>query len=335
MITRPAAVVVLAATALVGAVAAGAPAVANVAGTHVARVGHDGDAHDDHGDGAHGGSGSRGGDSGDSSGPRGGGDAPDRPIAGPQGTVGQFVVECVYSHSSFDDPIVHPGHAGVSHRHDFFGSAVVTAGSTYEELRGGDTSCQQQLDTAAYWAPALLDASGDPVAPARSVAYYRAGIDVDPGTVVAFPPDFKMIAGNADAAGPQSTSVVAWTCNAGATRAVAPPRCPDGANLRLIVTFPDCWNGVDVDSDDHVTHVRYSTGGRCPATHPVAIPQLQFAIDYPHVADPTGYSLASGPLHTAHSDFWNTWDQDKLEHEVAICINRDIICGISGRGVGG
>ena len=30
---------------------------------------------------------------------------PDRPIAGPQGGVGQFVVECPFSHALSDDPI--------------------------------------------------------------------------------------------------------------------------------------------------------------------------------------------------------------------------------------
>ena len=57
-----------------------------------------------------------------------------RAAAGPQGRVGQFVVECGWSHSSFDDPIVHPGHAGASHRHDFFGNTTTSATSTYEQL---------------------------------------------------------------------------------------------------------------------------------------------------------------------------------------------------------
>ena len=46
--------------------------------------------------------------------------------AGPQGRVPQFVVECGFSHAAPDDPIVHPGHAGVSHLHTFFGSTVTS-----------------------------------------------------------------------------------------------------------------------------------------------------------------------------------------------------------------
>jgi hypothetical protein len=32
---------------------------------------------------------------------------------------------------------------------------------------------------------------------------------------------------------------------------------------------------------------------------------------------------------TGHADFWNVWDQEKLEEEVALCLNLDLVCGIS------
>jgi hypothetical protein len=74
--------------------------------------------------------------------------------------------------------------------------------------------------------------------------------------------------------------------------------------------------------------MRYSDGG-CPDGFPVAVPQLLIAIHYPPV-DPEGLSLASGSILTGHADFWNVWDQDKLEREVTQCLNRDLICGVSG-----
>lgn len=255
---------------------------------------------------------------------------PVEPITGPQGSVGQFVVECGYSHSAFDDPIVHAGHEGMSHRHDFFGNVSTAAGSTYESLLDADTTCDQQLDTAAYWAPSLLAGDGTPVVPIRSVAYYRAGAGVDPSTVEPYPPGLMMIAGDAGATEAQPTGVVAWTCSSGGRRLAEPPRCFDEAELRLLITFPDCWNGSDIDTANHTDHVAYSGGDGCPESHPVAIPQLQFAIDYPAVDDPYSLVLASGPLITAHSDFWNGWDQDKLAREVAACINTQHVCGVSG-----
>src|SRR3546814_9394577 len=96
---------------------------------------------------------------------------------GPQGRVPQFKVECGWSHTATDDPIVHHGHPGRSHLHDFFGNTATDARSTPESLVGGDTTCQNKLDTAAYWAPALLR-DGEALRPTGSVAYYRPGVGV-------------------------------------------------------------------------------------------------------------------------------------------------------------
>src|SRR6187402_1145228 len=77
--------------------------------------------------------------------------APDRVLAGPQGTKGQFVVECELDHLGSDDPIVHPGHVGMSHLHQFFGAVGVDANSSAGKLAIGHTTCDQHADTAAYW----------------------------------------------------------------------------------------------------------------------------------------------------------------------------------------
>lgn len=268
---------------------------------------------------------------------------PDRIIAGPQGQVGQFVVECRLSHRLADDPIVRPGKPGSSHLHQFFGSVVVDATTTYREMRASGTSCDQQADTAAYWTPVLLDSNGDPVEPIRAVAYYRAGPDIEPTSVVAYPPDLMMVAGNPHATEEQSLGVVAWACGTGSERTALPRDCTAGGSLRLLVTFPDCWNGVDTTSPhasdpaashpvaSHVvaSHVVYSTDGECPDTHPVSIPQLQLAIDFLPVA-PHGLTFSSGGILGGHADFWNAWDPDKLRNEVVRCLQRDLVCGVSG-----
>jgi hypothetical protein len=217
----------------------------------------------------------------------------------------------------------------MSHRHDFFGNTTTGAGSTYESLLAGDTTCDQRLDTASYWAPALLDAEGTPVEPTGSFAYYRAGLGVDPATVQAYPAGLMMVAGNADATAPQPTSVVAWSCSAGGGRSATPPSCSPDVGLRLLVTFPDCWDGEHLDSDDHRSHVSYSSQGVCGDGHPVPIPQLQFTITYPPVDDPDALTLASGPIESAHADFWNAWDQDKLERDVEVCLRRQKVCSLA------
>lgn len=58
--------------------------------------------------------------------------------------------------------------------------------------------------------------------------------------------------------------------------------CPNG--LRSMVVFPSCWNGKDLDSPTHNTHVSYPlTGGEngaCPTGFPVRIPTLRFETTY-------------------------------------------------------
>jgi hypothetical protein len=232
---------------------------------------------------------------------------PDQPITGPQGRVGQFVVECPFSHALSDDPILYP---------------------TLESLLDQGTTCEQREDTASYWAPALLD-KGQLIVPVKSVAYYRAGLGVDPTSVVAFPAGLMMIAGDPMATEAQPTSVVAWTCGNSSVRDALPPSCPADNGLRLDITFPDCWDGKNLDVAGHRTHMYYSSSGECPKSHPVAVPQLIFSVAYPVHGDASKLQLASGSLLTGHADFVNSWDQEKLEDEVELCIGRDVVCGVT------
>ena len=42
-------------------------------------------------------------------------------------------------------------------------------------------------------------------------------------------------------------------------------------DLRIQVAFPMCWDGVNLDSPDHHSHMAYPTlvdNGRCPESHP-------------------------------------------------------------------
>lgn len=269
--------------------------------------------------------------------------APDRVLSGPQGLVGQFLVECAFDGFLPDDPIVHPNAAGASHLHQFFGAVGVHADSSYSDLIAADTTCSQQLDTASYWAPALIDQDLNPIEPSRSVAYYRVGPGVDPDVVEAFPANLMMVAGDHTAVEPQALSIVAWSCNAGSVREVEPPDCrraaqpgagglDRGETLRMMVTFQDCWDGEHLRSPivpEPARHLSYSSAGECPPTHPVHIPQLQFSVEYPAV-DPVGLALASGSILSGHADFWNAWDQSKLEREVDACLIRNLPCGIAG-----
>lgn len=102
--------------------------------------------------------------------------------------------------------------------------------------------------------------------------------------------------------------------------------CPDG--LRAQVYFPSCWDGVNLDSPDHKSHVAYPTqdydNGPCPATHPVRIISIFIEVNWhteqfgamwygdqqPFVfsfGDPTGYGLHGDFVsNMVSSSFWNS-----------------------------
>ena len=247
----------------------------------------------------------------------------------PQGIGAQFVAKCRFSHRGPDDPIVHYGMPGMSHSHDFFGNTATDARSTAADLRAAGTTCQKQADRASYWAPTLSD-HGRPVTPKGVVAYYRPGVGVPAASVRPYPPGLKMVSGDATATSAQPVERVGWTCGSSLRRSATPPaNCPDTAPLHVVVTFPDCWNGRTTDSEDHRRHMAASTGGRCPASHPVPVPQLALSITYPVDGPGHDLSLASGSIYSAHADFFNGWRPADLAREVRTCLNRDQTCGVA------
>lgn len=58
--------------------------------------------------------------------------------------------------------------------------------------------------------------------------------------------------------------------------------CPDGIRLELL--FPQCWNGVDLDTPDHKSHMAFPSsginGGACPDGFPKVISQIFYETYY-------------------------------------------------------
>jgi hypothetical protein len=237
-----------------------------------------------------------------------------------------FVSSCRFSHRLTDDPIVFPGRAGLSHDHTFVGNVTTNASSTLRSLRSGDTTCKRDGDTAAYWMPTLL-VNGQPVEPRGATIYYRRKTLAP---VRPFPAGFKMIAGSSHATEPQDLHVTYWNCGAqaGVRRSATVPTCADDRmqGLRLHVNFPSCWDGVNLDSANHQSHVAYPTRGECPSTHPVAVPAISLIYRFAVTGGP-GVSLSSGGQFSAHADFFNAWRQGRLTALVQGCLNALRHCG--------
>ena len=257
----------------------------------------------------------------------------DPPASGPVTDLSQlrgvnFVSHCAFSHRRPDDPIVYPGRPGASHDHTFLGSKSTDANSTNDSLRAAASTCKRRGETAAYWVPTLT-AGGQAVVPAAASVYYRRGTidDVKP-----FPFGFRMIAGSASATSPQPLAVTRWDCGieANVPGASDPPVCPPGPRtaLRLHVSFPECWDGQNLDSGDHHSHMAYAVQGRCPPSHPVAVPAIELILRYPEVKGPV--VLSSGGVYSAHADFVNSWEEGRLDGLVTDCLNEVRFCGGGG-----
>ncbi|ALG07071.1 DUF1996 domain-containing protein [Kibdelosporangium phytohabitans] len=244
--------------------------------------------------------------------------------------VAEFLAECPLSHRLPDDPIVLPKLAGASHSHDFFGNRSTNAHSDVTSLGGASGNCNPAPDISSYWVPTLY--KGQNAIQASIVTFYYLGEGVNrPQDIRPTPFGLKIVAGNAKATG-DGDSIARWSClHAGHV----PPsknfvNCPAGTQLETYLDFPQCWNGRDLDSPDHKSHMAYPVAGGCPASHPVSVPKLRFVIRYPVNGDPSTFRLSSGTGHTYHGDFFNVWPPAEMERRVRDCLNAVIKCDHNG-----
>lgn len=253
-----------------------------------------------------------------------------------------WITTCDYSHSLEDDPIVFFGMPGASHLHDFSGSRSTNAGSTVASLKQGPTSCAMSEDTSAYWSPAMWTGTTRRLPNGTSkdtLFYYRRNVG---GTIQPFPQGLKMIAGNANAVSADDNEALrtgrAWfKCGPGSnTKLDHPPAQCDSGLMVLSVEFASCWDGRNLDSPTHKTHVSYPSGGRCPSSHPVSMPLLRTFFRYNVGTGPIGVvTFAShdgghtSPWWQWHSDFFNAWDASALKRLIDASLNAGRDLGVN------
>ncbi|HET6339169.1 MAG TPA: DUF1996 domain-containing protein [Polyangiales bacterium] len=249
--------------------------------------------------------------------------------------VRAFRTECDLSHMAKDDPIVFPGKPGAAHLHSFFGNSLTDANSTQDSIRNtGNSTCRGGIaNRSSYWVPALVDAQGKVVEPLKIDVYYKSGYNgIAAKDIQQFPSGLRVIAGSAKSSSAQEHAY--WDCHGdyiGHPGSI--PQCSSKADaLNMVVEFPQCWDGVNLDSADHTTHMAYTSNGKCPSTHPVAIPVISFNVLYP-VRDVKGWHLASDMYDqsmpggfSAHGDWFEGWDPEVSKAFIQNCVNKAVDC---------
>jgi hypothetical protein len=273
---------------------------------------------------------------------------------GPSGTLGSdgaFRVLCAPSHMLMDDPIVFPGQPGASHLHTFFGNTGASASSTVGSMAtSGNSTCDGGiLNRSSYWVPSLIDTKdGSPLVPNSANIYYKATAEFNnAGKYVPVPPGLRMVSGNAKNTNPAAGGAN-WLCydlngNSGPWTHTIPDTikygtCVTGGSLVMGINFPICWDGKNLDSPDHKSHIVGVAQNQnppyekfCPADHPVVLPQISFVISYP-ITDPAAvarWKLSSDLMLdptlpggvTGHADYFMGWDVPTMQTFVTNCLN--------------
>lgn len=114
--------------------------------------------------------------------------------------------------------------------------------------------------------------------------------------------------------------------------------CAVGDTMQLHIDFLQCWDGVNLDSPDHKSHMscRENVRGapaRCPSTHPVMIPQITLNLNYKiTVANQTtdwrlssdNYATTSPGGYSTHADWVNGWDGQTMAGIVKNCLQKNV-----------
>ncbi len=252
----------------------------------------------------------------------------------------------------------------------------------------GDSASPVQR--SSYWVPAMLDGIGNAVKPDYMLTYYKALPASDPacGFPDAFPDpdgvtrgtkvgictpmpnglrfifgyDMRTMTGGPTDVNSQDYWAFAFECTDKGSGPLAASRhrtiaavvamgCPlENGYLRVAATIPQCWDGKNLDSPDHRSHMAYATTGgiarvgrSCPTTHPYRIPEIAvsafFKIDAAFLAG--NWRLSSDEMHpgtvpgtTMHMDYWEAWSPTIKAAWQAACIDRHLSCNNGNLGNG-
>jgi len=256
----------------------------------------------------------------------------------PQDKVGgTFTVNCVPVSQQRSDPIVQPGMPS-QHVHAISGgNAFKREMGPLDAYNATATTCDKAIDHSNYWVPQMyhyrtsdkmwemVPFQGNAVYYQLRACNYNPAIRACPADnlPMAFPDGFRMVAGDPmrrsyNASDKAQRAVHTVCLGPGGQFPGFPPYPCD--RMRAEVYFPSCWDGKNLDSPDHKSHMAYPeigdyNGGVCPQSHPVALFSIffEFFFDTSKIKD-TKLAFANGDAtgYGFHGDFLMGWTNRAL-----------------------
>ncbi|MFC8194960.1 DUF1996 domain-containing protein [Streptomyces sp. NPDC057298] len=283
------------------------------------------------------------------------------PARSKKASKGVFVSKCGVNANKLynsDNVIVAPGVTnGAHHVHDYVGNQDNDAFSSDQDFAKAGTSCQNKGDKSSYYWPVLRLQDGTKEFDAdklgggaegntgRILTAKQATLDFvgsPRGKVVAMPKFLRIITGDAKAfTNGTANANASWSCTGFENKVQLKdkyPLCPAGKDVVRTFKFQSCWDGKNIDSANHRTHVAFAdAAGNCPSGFraiPQLVQRLVYDVDAPSLKDNgktrplfalDGFPEQAHKPGTDHGDFINVFD-GKVTNKMVQCINTGRRC---------